>query len=109
MASRIDAINYDRLHNLIGAGVRGGGAPRETTLQQQDDDLVGDEKAWLIVDDTALLKKGNASVGIAPQYASALGKNANCQTLVSVTPASGEGPLMRSLQLLTCSPETPPV
>jgi SRSO17 transposase len=30
-----------------------------------------------------LPKKGNASVGVAPQYASALGKNANCQTLTT--------------------------
>src|SRR3546814_5204357 len=43
---------------------------------------VGGDKAWLIIDDTALPKKGTASVGGAPQYASALGKNANCQTLV---------------------------
>jgi sulfane dehydrogenase subunit SoxC len=34
-----------------------------------------------VVDDTALPKKGQNSIGVAPQYASALGKNANCQTL----------------------------
>ncbi len=48
---------------------------------------------------TALPKKGKASVGIAPQYATVLGKNANCQTLVSVTLASGEVPVMLSLRL----------
>lgn len=53
---------------------------------------------WLIIDDTAL-PKGKASVGVAPQYATALGKNANCQTLVSVTLASGEVPVMLSLRL----------
>ena len=53
-----------------------------------------DGDAWLIIDDTALPKKGKASVGVAPQYATVLGKNANCQTLVSVTLASGEVPLM---------------
>jgi SRSO17 transposase len=68
-------------------------------LWQQADELVGGDKAWLIIDDTALPKKGNASVGVAPQYASALGKNANCQTLVSVTLASGEVPLMLGLRL----------
>src|SRR5260370_4469005 len=56
--------------------------------------MVGGDDAWLIVDDTALPKKGRYSVGVAPQYASALGKNANCQTMVSVTLASGEVPVM---------------
>jgi SRSO17 transposase len=32
---------------------------------------VGGRDAWLIIDDTALPKKGRASVGVAPQYASA--------------------------------------
>jgi SRSO17 transposase len=54
---------------------------------------------WLIIDDTSLPKKGTHSVGVAPQYASTLGKNANCQTLVSVTLASREVPLMVGLRL----------
>ncbi len=87
MAARVEEVSYDRLHHFIGAGVWDS-APLEATLWQQADDLVGGEKAWLIIDHTALSKKGNASVGVVPQYASALGKNANCQTLVSVTMAS---------------------
>jgi SRSO17 transposase len=50
--------------------------------------MVGGEDAWLIVDDTALPKKGRHLVGLASQYASTLGKNANCQTMVSLTLAS---------------------
>jgi len=38
----------------------------------------------LVIDDTAIPKKGAHSVGVAAQYASALGKTANCQTLVSL-------------------------
>lgn len=37
--------------------------------------------------------------GMAPQHASALGKNANCQTLVSVALASNEVPVMIRLRL----------
>ena len=48
----------------------------------------------LVIDDTAVLKKGTRSVGVAPQYCSALGKIANCQTLVSLTLAHGEVPVM---------------
>ena len=50
-------------------------------------------------DDTALPKKGTHSVGVAPQYASALGKTANCQTLVSLTLARNEVPVMIGLRL----------
>jgi SRSO17 transposase len=38
-------------------------------------------------------------VGVAAQYASALGKTANCQTLVSLTLARGEVPVMLGLRL----------
>jgi len=53
----------------------------------------------LVIDDTAMPKKGKHSVGVAPQYASALGKTANCQTLVSLTLARGEVPVMVALRL----------
>ena len=52
-----------------------------------------------MIDDTALPKKGNHSVGVAAQYTSTLGKTANCQTLVSATLASGEVPVMVGLRL----------
>jgi SRSO17 transposase len=57
------------------------------------------DKALLIIDDTALPKKGKLSVGVAPRYATVLGRNANCQTLVSMALASGEVPVMLSLRL----------
>jgi len=53
----------------------------------------------LVIDDTAIPKKGTHSVGVAAQYASALGKTANCQTLVSLTLARGEVPVMLGLRL----------
>ena len=37
----------------------------------------------LVFDDTGLLKKGTASVGVAPQYSGTLGKIGNCQVVVS--------------------------
>jgi SRSO17 transposase len=44
-------------------------------------------------------RQGTHSVGVAPQYASALAKTANCQTLVSLTLAHGEVPVMLALRL----------
>ena len=89
---------YDQLHHFVSAGVWDA-APLEEELLIQADRLVGGRDAVLVIDDTALPKKGKHSVGVAPQYASALGKNANCQTLVSLTLARGEVPVMVALRL----------
>ncbi len=103
MATRAGEVGYDQLHHFVAAGVWDS-APLEAALLKEADRLVGDERGFLVIDDTALPKKGKHSVGVAPQYASALGKTSNCQSLVSVTLASREVPVMVSLRLFL--PET---
>ena len=98
MAERVATGDYDQLHHFIAAGVWDAG-PVETELLVQADKLVGGSDAVLVIDDTAIPKKGTHSVGVAAQYASALGKTANCQTLVSLTLARGEVPVMLALRL----------
>src|SRR5215211_4729406 len=98
MAKRLALGECDQLHHFIAAGVWDA-SPVETELLVQADRLVGGRDAVLVIDDTAIAKKGEHSVGVAPQYASALGKTANCQTLVSLTLARGEVPVMVSLRL----------
>ncbi len=98
MAERLGLGSHDRLHHFVAAG-NWDAAPLLEELARKADGLLGGEDAVLVVDDTALPKKGNASVGVAPQYASALGKQANCQTLVSLTLAYGEVPVMVGLRL----------
>ena len=98
MAARLAPGDYDQLHHFVAAGVWDA-APLETELLVQADRLVGGSDAVVVIDDTAMPKKGKHSVGVAPQYASALGKNANCQTLVSLTLARGEVPVMLALRL----------
>jgi SRSO17 transposase len=68
-------------------------------LAQQADRLVGGPDAYLVIDDTALPKKGTLSVGVARQYCGQLGKQANCQSLVSVTLAQDEVPVPVALRL----------
>jgi SRSO17 transposase len=98
MAERLAPGDYDQLHHFIAGGVWNA-APLEAELLVQADRLVGGSDAVLVIDDTALPKKGDHSVGVAAQYASALGKTANCQTLVSLTLARAEVPVMLGLRL----------
>src|SRR5882672_2571991 len=98
MAKRLALGACDQLHHFIAAGVWDAG-PLETELLVQADKLVGGSDAVLVIDDTAIPKKGTHSVGVAAQYASALGKTANCQTLVSLTLARGEVPVVLALRL----------
>ena len=98
MAERLALGSYDRLHHFISSGVWDA-APIEAELIVQADKLVGGRDAVLVIDDTAMLKKGKHSVGVAPQYCSTLGKIANCQTLVSLTLARGEVPVMAAMRL----------
>ncbi len=98
MAARLSPGDYDQLHHFIADGVWDA-APLESELLIQADRLVGGKDAVLVIDDTALPKKGDRSVGVAAQYASSLGKTANCQTLVSLTLARGEVPVMVALRL----------
>lgn len=98
MAARDGDVGYDQLHHFIASGVWDA-APLEKALLAEADRMVGGANAWLIVDDTALPKKGEHSVGVAPQYASSLGKTANCQSRVSLTLASREVPVVVGLRL----------
>lgn len=98
MAARAEGVSYDRLYHFIAAGIWDS-APLEQALVAEADRLLGGPDAILVVDDTALPKKGERSVGVAPQYATTLGKNANCQTLVSLTLARGEVPVAVGLRL----------
>ena len=98
MAERLGLPSHDALHHFI-AGGTWDAEPLEAALVAEAERLVGGPNAYLVIDDTALPKKGRGSVGVAPQYATVLGKNANCQTLVSLTLARAEVPVPVSLRL----------
>lgn len=103
IAARLAPADYDQLHHFVAVGPWDE-APLEAELLAQANRLVGGPRAILVIDDTALPKKGTHSVGVAPQYAGALGKKANCQTLVSLTLAQDEVPIPIVLRLFL--PET---
>jgi SRSO17 transposase len=98
VAATVAASDKEQIHNFV-AGSRWNTAPLEGELARAADALVGGDEAHLIIDDTALVKKGERSVGVAHQYCGQLGKNANCQSLVSTTLARDEVPVPVGLRL----------
>ena len=103
IAARLAPADYDQLHHFVCDGVWDP-APLEGELLSQADRMVGGSNAVLVIDDTALPKKGTHSVGVTHQYAGVLGKKANCQVLVSLTLARDEVPVPIALRLFL--PET---
>ncbi len=98
IAAELTPGDYDQLHNFV-ASRSWDSAPLETVLASKADALVGGKGAILVIDDIALPKKGEHSVGVASQYAGVLGKTANCQVLVSLTLARDEVPVPLALRL----------
>jgi SRSO17 transposase len=98
MARRVAPADHEQLHHFIATSTWAT-EPLEQVLLSKADALVGGTEAHLIVDDTSLPKKGECSVGVAHQYCGALGKSANCQTLVSLTLANNEVPVPIALRL----------
>ena len=88
MATSLGLSGHDQLQHFI-ASPAWDDAPLWRVLAEQADRLVGGPEAVLVIDDTALPKKGTLSVGVARQYCGQLGKRANCQALVSLTLAGG--------------------
>ena len=98
LAARLGLGGHDQLQHFI-ASSAWDDAPLREVLAGKADALVGGPGAMLVIDDTALPKKGQRSVGVARQYCGALGKRANCQALVSLTLAQGEVPMPVGLRL----------
>ncbi len=98
MAARVAPGEVQQLHHFVAASPWAT-APLEEELVRQAERLVGGPEAVLVIDDTALVKQGRHSVGVARQYCGQLGKRANCQALVSLTLAAGEVPVGVALRL----------
>src|SRR4051795_3766808 len=98
MAASLGLSGHDQLQHFI-ASPAWDDAPLWRVLAEQADRLVGGSQAALVIDDTALPKKGTLSVGVARQYCGQLGKRANCQALVSLTLAGREVPVPVGLRL----------
>jgi SRSO17 transposase len=98
VAATVAPTEVQQIHHFVSTSPWDVG-PLEEELAFCAHQLVGGEDAHLIVDDTAIVKKGKLSVGVAHQYCGELGKTANCQSLVSLTLARDEVPVAIGLRL----------
>jgi SRSO17 transposase len=98
IADRLAPGAFQQLHHFVSASTWRP-EPLECELVRQAQALVGGADAVLAIDDTALVKQGRESVGVAHQYCGQLGKPANCQVLVSLTLARREVPVCIGLRL----------
>jgi SRSO17 transposase len=98
IVERVAPAEKEQLHHFVATSTWDT-APIEIVHADRCNELVGGPDAHLIIDDTALPKKGVHSVGVAHQYCGALGKSANCQSLVSLTLARDEVPVPIALRL----------
>ena len=89
ISARVAPEDFPQLHHFVAAS-NWDAAPLEEVLCQKVDEMLGGPDSYLIIDDTGLPKKGDESVGVAHQYCGALGKQANCQVLVSLTLACAD-------------------
>ncbi|MCP1558681.1 UNVERIFIED_ORG: SRSO17 transposase [Methylobacterium sp. SuP10 SLI 274] len=67
MAARVGLASHDQLQHFIASPAWDDG-PLCTELARPADRLVGGPDAGLVIDDTALPKKGVRSVGVTRQY-----------------------------------------
>ncbi len=92
LAERVCPGEVQQLHHFLSSSPWPT-EPLQEVLFEKADRLVGGSEAVLLIDDTALVKQGTHSVGVARQYCGELGKRANCQSLVTLTLARGEVPV----------------
>lgn len=91
ISARVAPQDVEQVHHFVATSCWDP-APVEEVLCAKVDEMLGGQDAYLIIDDTGLPKKGLKSVGVAHQYCGALGKQANCQCLVSLTLARDDVP-----------------
>jgi SRSO17 transposase len=98
IAALVAAEDYDQLHHFLTTPAWDAAAWL-APLAARAQAMVGGPGSVLIIDDTALRKKGMHSVGVARQYCGEIGKLTNCQVLVSLTVAKAEVPVPVALRL----------
>jgi SRSO17 transposase len=87
--SEVNAVDHQAMqHMLTDAGVDWKGFTAQ--IAQDTDALLGGQDAFLLLDESAFAKKGEASAGVARQWNGRLGKVDNCQVGVFASLCRGD-------------------
>ena len=90
MEERVGPMNYEAAQRFISESPWDEEPLLVEVARQADGLLGGQAQSALYLDETAVGKKGNRSVGVARQYNGRLGKIDNCQVIVSAALGCGE-------------------
>ncbi|WP_166158724.1 IS701 family transposase, partial [Neochlamydia sp. AcF84] len=82
MAKRLPGGNEQAIQQFVNQSPWDHAAMQQQLARHMAQSM-GVKKGVLVLDDTSLPKKGKFSVGVARQYCGALGKIANCQSIVT--------------------------
>ena len=103
MAARIDPLHasakHQSLHHFVAKASWSDQALLRRVAQWVVPQMDFSTGGWWIIDDTGFPKKGKHSVGVARQYCGVLGKQDNCQVVVSVSLACEMGSIPVAWQL----------
>lgn len=99
MEEHVADFNYQAVHNSISHSPWDYRPLMDEIARRADGLLGGAPRTRLVIDDTAIEKKGNSSVGVARQYSGRLGKVENCQIAVCTSLAAGQRSTLTDIRL----------
>lgn len=99
MEEHVPGFKYQNVHHAISHSPWDPRALMDEIARRASGLLGGGARTRLVVDDTGIQKKGDASVGVARQYIGRLGKIENCQIAVCTSLAAGQRSTLSDIRL----------
>jgi SRSO17 transposase len=99
MEEHVPGFKYQNVHNTISHSPWDYRPLMDEIARRADGLLGGAPRCRLVVDDSGIQKKGNASVGVERQYIGRLGKIDNCQIAVCTSLAAGQQSTLSDIRL----------
>jgi SRSO17 transposase len=92
-------VDYEALQHVISSSVWDHRAVMDRVAREADGLIGGTGQTALILDETAMAKKGKASVGVARQWNGRLGKTDNSQVAVGAALSAGDRVMLVDMEL----------